>query len=42
MIFIEKKTIVFDFDETLAKVSLEKNKIPEYAEAIDILKQKSI
>ncbi len=39
--YIEKKTLVFDFDETLAKVSFEKNELPEYAEQVDILTKKS-
>eukprot|EP00347_Sterkiella_histriomuscorum_P012678 403367647 len=38
----KKKTLVFDFDETLAKVSMNKNNIPEHAETVDILTKNSV
>ena len=34
---LERKTLVFDFDETLAKVSFDKNQLPYYDEQVDIL-----
>ena len=34
---LETKTIVFDFDETLAKVSFDKSLLPHYDEQVDIL-----
>lgn len=34
---LETKTLVFDFDETLAKVSFDRNKLPYFDEQVDIL-----
>ncbi len=36
-IIIEKQTIVFDFDETLAKVHFNKKELPVYDDQVDIL-----
>jgi predicted HAD superfamily phosphohydrolase YqeG len=33
----EVKTVVFDFDETLAKVAFDKSIVPNFEEQIDIL-----
>lgn len=37
---IEEKTIVFDFDETLAKVHFDKKILPYYDDSVDILTSK--
>ena len=34
---IEKKTIIFDFDETLAKVHLKQRVLDDYDDQVDIL-----
>ena len=34
---LEFKTIIFDFDETLAKVTFDQNKLPNFDERIDLL-----
>lgn len=41
-LILEKRTLVFDFDETLAKVSMDKNKIPDHAETVDLLTKKKV
>jgi hypothetical protein len=43
ILIIERKTIVFDFDETLAKVHFNKRELPHYDDQVDILtKDKTI
>ena len=40
---LKRKTIVFDFDETLAKVHFNKRELPHYDDQVDILtKDKTI
>lgn len=38
--FLEEKTIIFDFDETLAKVSFDQNTLQNYDEKLDMLSKK--
>ncbi len=40
LIIVEEKTIIFDFDETLAKVVFVKDALPNYDEQIDMLTRK--
>lgn len=38
---LEEKTLIFDFDETLAKVSFDKFTVKNYEEQIDILTKRA-
>jgi hypothetical protein len=41
-LFIEAKTLVFDFDETLAKVDVGTKKLPEYDDQVEIFTRDKI